>query len=97
MKKYDINRIKRPIERELDDFEAHFRDSMRSKVSLLDKIMFYIVQRKGKQVRPMFVFLSAKLKPIAPAGKNPINTFSANRWACLEEGKFNKVLLIFCQ
>lgn len=57
----NIDSIKRPIERELDRFETHFRDSMRSRVALLDKIMFYIIKRKGKQMRPMFVFLSAKL------------------------------------
>ena len=56
-----IDDIKKPIERELIDFEKHFRDSMKSNVALLDKIMYYIVQRKGKQVRPMFVFLAAKL------------------------------------
>jgi octaprenyl-diphosphate synthase len=56
-----LDDIKKPIDAELDAFEKHFRDSMRSDVALLDKIMFYIVQRKGKQVRPMFVFLSAKL------------------------------------
>jgi octaprenyl-diphosphate synthase len=70
--KYRIQDIKRPIEDELDKFEAYFRDLMRSKVSLLDKIMFYIVQRKGKQVRPMFVFLSAKL-----VGNSSENTFTA--------------------
>lgn len=46
---------------ELERFEVHFRDSMKSNVALLDKIMHYIIQRKGKQIRPMFVFLSAKL------------------------------------
>ncbi|HMQ07452.1 MAG TPA: polyprenyl synthetase family protein [Saprospiraceae bacterium] len=54
--------IKRPISNELAHFEVHFRNSMRSNVALLDKIMYYIVQRKGKQLRPMFVFLSAKLQ-----------------------------------
>lgn len=53
--------IKGPIEEELQLFESHFRESMRSQVPLLDKITFYIVRRKGKQVRPMFVFLAAKL------------------------------------
>ena len=53
--------IKAPIADELQQFEHHFRDSMRSHVPLLDKITYYIVQRKGKQVRPMFVFLSAKI------------------------------------
>ena len=56
-----LNAIKGPIENELKTFEKHFRDSMKSEVALLDKITYYIVQRKGKQVRPMFVFLSARL------------------------------------
>ncbi len=56
-----LNNIKGPIEEELKAFEKHFRDSMKSQVPLLEKITYYIVQRKGKQVRPMFVFLSAKL------------------------------------
>lgn len=56
-----LEQIKKPIADELDKFEAHFRESMKSNVALLDKIMYYIVQRKGKQIRPMFVFLSAKL------------------------------------
>lgn len=56
-----LHTIKAPIEEELRLFESHFREAMRSPVPLLDKITFYIVRRKGKQVRPMFVFLSAKL------------------------------------
>ncbi|MCB0703807.1 MAG: polyprenyl synthetase family protein [Saprospiraceae bacterium] len=56
-----LDAIKKPIETELKQFESHFRDSVRSNVSLLDRITYYIVQRKGKQVRPMFVFLAAKL------------------------------------
>ncbi len=56
-----LNAIKGPIDKELKVFEKRFRDSMRSDVALLDKITYYIVQRKGKQIRPMFVFLSAKL------------------------------------
>lgn len=55
-----LDEIKKPIEKELEEFETHFRQSMRSPVPLLDKITFYIVRRKGKQVRPMFVFLCAK-------------------------------------
>lgn len=54
-----LTAIKRPIEKDLIEFEKHFRNSMRSHVPLLDRIMYYIVRRKGKQVRPMFVFLSA--------------------------------------
>ncbi|MDH5476235.1 MAG: polyprenyl synthetase family protein [Cyclobacteriaceae bacterium] len=51
--------IKAPIAQEMTDFEKKFRASMKSNVLLLDKIMTYIVKRKGKQMRPMFVFLSA--------------------------------------
>ncbi len=51
--------IKAPIAREMEEFEPKFRASMKTKVLLLDKIMSYIVKRKGKQMRPMFVFLSA--------------------------------------
>ena len=51
--------IKAPIAAEMTDFEKKFRASMKSNVLLLDKIMTYIVKRKGKQMRPMFVFLSA--------------------------------------
>ena len=55
-----LNQIKEPIKEELKLFENHFRNSMKSHVALLDKITYYIVKRKGKQVRPMFVFLMAK-------------------------------------
>lgn len=44
----------------MDEFEVKFKQSMKSNVSLLDKITTYIVKRKGKQIRPMFVFLSAQ-------------------------------------
>jgi octaprenyl-diphosphate synthase len=56
-----IDQIKAPIASEMETFESKFRDSMKSKVPLLDKITHYIVKHKGKQMRPMFVFLSAKL------------------------------------
>ncbi|MEM6726616.1 MAG: polyprenyl synthetase family protein, partial [Bacteroidota bacterium] len=56
-----LNAIKAPIADELKQFESTFRDSMSSKVALLDRITHFIVRRKGKQVRPMFVFLSAKI------------------------------------
>ena len=56
-----LRTIQAPIEEELQEFEQRFRDSMRSPVPLLDRITFYIVRRKGKQVRPMFIFLTAKL------------------------------------
>ena len=56
-----LKTIKQPIEQELKEFEKHFRDSLKSNVALLDRITYYIARRKGKQMRPMFVFLSAKL------------------------------------
>lgn len=56
-----LKEIKQPIEAELKQFETHFREAMRSPVPLLDRITYYIVRRKGKQVRPIFVFLSAKI------------------------------------
>lgn len=49
------------ISAELQIFEARFREAMRSNAPLLDRIMRYVVKRKGKQLRPMFVLLSAKL------------------------------------
>ncbi len=55
----NLKDIQEPIAVEMKEFEKKFRDSMKSKVLLLDKIMSYIVKRKGKQMRPMFVFLSA--------------------------------------
>ena len=53
--------IKQPIIEEMELFESKFYDSMSSKVALLNRITFYIVNRKGKQMRPMFVFLTAKM------------------------------------
>jgi octaprenyl-diphosphate synthase len=49
------------IQAELGVFEKKFADSVKSDTPLLDSIMKYIIRRKGKQMRPMFVFLSAKL------------------------------------
>lgn len=49
------------IDKELKEFEARFREAVRSQTPLLDRIMRFIVKRKGKQLRPMFVLLSAKL------------------------------------
>ncbi|MEQ8910531.1 MAG: polyprenyl synthetase family protein [Vicingaceae bacterium] len=70
--KISLKQIKQPIEAEMQDFEKHFRNSMKSSVPLLDKITHYIVKRKGKQMRPMFVFLSAKL-----FGNSNDSTYSA--------------------
>lgn len=49
------------IEHELTLFEEKFKDAVKSNVSMLDRIMRYVVKRKGKQLRPMFVFLAARL------------------------------------
>jgi len=67
-----IKNIKAPIKEEMNLFEQRFKDSLKCNVSLLDKIMHYIIKRKGKQMRPMFVFLSAKL-----FGKFEENTYRA--------------------
>lgn len=56
-----VELIKLPIKKEMDLFEKKFKDSMLSKVPLLNRITYYIVRRKGKQMRPMFVFLVAKM------------------------------------
>lgn len=56
-----VSEIKAPIANEMAEFELKFKSSMKSSVPLLDKITRYIVKRKGKQMRPMFVFLSAKV------------------------------------
>lgn len=56
-----LKHIRRPVEKELKEFEGHFREAMRTPVPLLDRITYYIVRRKGKQIRPIFVFLTAKL------------------------------------
>lgn len=61
MSQKTIDIIKAPVAEELKGFESHFRQSMKSSVALLDKIMYYIVKRKGKQIRPIMVFLSAKI------------------------------------
>jgi octaprenyl-diphosphate synthase len=55
-----IQEIQAPITGEMEVFELKFRSFMKTNVMLLDQIMNYIVKRKGKQLRPMFVFLSAK-------------------------------------
>jgi octaprenyl-diphosphate synthase len=57
----ELDRIKKPVEREIEDFEKVFRSSMKSTIPLLTIITNYILRRKGKQIRPIFVFLSASL------------------------------------
>jgi octaprenyl-diphosphate synthase len=56
-----IDKIKAPIQAEMQHFEEIFNSSMKSKIMLLNFITKYILRRKGKQMRPMFVFLTAKL------------------------------------
>ncbi len=56
-----INKIKSPIEQELRDFEPYFKKSLKSDIPLLSTILNFIYRSKGKQLRPIFVFLSAKL------------------------------------
>ena len=56
-----LEQIQAPIAEELTQFNKYFRSAMKSRVMLLDKIMQYLVKRKGKQMRPMFVLLSANL------------------------------------
>ncbi|WP_459210707.1 polyprenyl synthetase family protein [Aquimarina rhabdastrellae] len=56
-----VEQIKRPIIEEMELFEKKFYQSMTSQVALLNRITHYIVNRKGKQMRPMFVFLVSKM------------------------------------
>ena len=56
----NIEHIKQPVEAEMKIFEQKFKNFMASSVPLLDKITHYIVKRKGKQLRPLFVFLTAR-------------------------------------
>jgi len=56
-----VEQIKLPIQKEMEFFETKFKASMISNVALLNRITHYIVRRKGKQMRPMFVFLVAKM------------------------------------
>ena len=56
-----VEQIKLPIKHEMELFEEKFKESMLTKVPLLNRITYYFVRRKGKQMRPMFVFLVAKM------------------------------------
>ncbi|MRT93830.1 polyprenyl synthetase family protein [Ancylomarina sp. 16SWW S1-10-2] len=64
--------IKSPIEKELKEFGPYFKNAMRTKVRLLDIINHYIIKRKGKEMRPILVFLAAKL-----CGETNQSTFTA--------------------
>jgi len=82
--KLDIDIIKAPIDKELNEFDRQFKDAMKSSVPLLDIITRYIVKRKGKQIRPMFVFFSAELcggiKDATYRLQLLLNCFTLQRW-----------------
>jgi len=56
-----LDDIKKPVAREMNEFESYFSRTMKSNIPLLKIILNYILRRKGKQMRPMLVFLTAKL------------------------------------
>lgn len=56
-----LDELTRPIRHEMEEFNTRFKGAMKSRVPLLDYVTRYIIKRKGKQMRPMFVFYSAKL------------------------------------
>ncbi|SFZ80675.1 Polyprenyl synthetase [Tenacibaculum maritimum NCIMB 2154] len=56
-----VEQIKLPIQNEMELFETKFKEAMLSKIPLLNRVTYYIIRRKGKQMRPMFVFLVAKM------------------------------------
>ncbi len=56
-----VERIKAPIAHEMELFETKFQEAVKSDVALLDRVSMFIVTRKGKRMRPMFVFLTAKM------------------------------------
>ena len=74
-----VEQIKQPIYEEMELFEKKFSNSMSSNVALLNRITHYIVNRKGKQMRPMFVFLVAKM-----LGKGVVNERSYRAASVIE-------------
>lgn len=56
-----VEEIIAPVSLEMEEFEIRFRESMKSNVAMLDKISHYIVKQKGKQMRPLFIFLTSKM------------------------------------
>ena len=76
-----IDRIQAPVAAEMQAFQGHFREAMRTDVPLLDHITRYIIRRNGKQMRPLFVFLTARLVAEqdagGPAGPTGRRTFVA--------------------
>jgi len=69
----NLKEIKAPVKGQIEDFEKSFKASMKSKVPLLDKVTRYIIKRKGKQMRPLLVFLSANII----SGKPDASTYRA--------------------
>ncbi len=61
MNKLNLSVISKPIKEELDHFNSLFKDSLRSKVGIVDLIAKYIVKQKGKKIRPLLVLLSSKV------------------------------------
>ena len=59
-----LDKIKKPVEKEMDEFEVYFSRTMRSDIPLLNIILNYILRRKGKQMRPLLVFLTARLNGV---------------------------------
>jgi octaprenyl-diphosphate synthase len=57
----DLGNIKKPVKEEMAQFEAYFGKTMQSRIPLLNIILNYVFRRKGKQMRPLLVFLSARL------------------------------------
>lgn len=74
-----VEQIKAPIYDEMEKFEQEFSNAMSSKVALLNRITHFIVNRKGKQMRPMFVFLTAKM-----LGQGKVNARSFRGASVLE-------------
>jgi octaprenyl-diphosphate synthase len=56
-----IQKIKAPIELEMEQFQPYFRNFLKSKATLLNLILMYILKQKGKQMRPMLVFLFGQI------------------------------------
>lgn len=67
-----VDQIMLPVQEEIKEFEIRFPDSMKSNVKLLNRVTQFIVKRKGKQMRPLFIFLTAKM-----LGKVNDNTYDA--------------------
>jgi octaprenyl-diphosphate synthase len=57
----NLKQIKSPLKNELNEFDSYFNNSLKSRIPLLDRIMKYMVRRKGKQMRPLLVIISAAI------------------------------------